>query len=230
MKYILTFSLIFFIFSACNKDNENTKNNLPKADFSVVPQRAEVGDEITFDAGIVSDKEDALEELQVTWSWEGNNDFIPYTFEKVISHNYLTKGIYFPKLVVKDTYSLTDTAKQMVVIVSDVTNLSPTAPVQITPPEWQTWMNQTIDFEWYASNDPENDSLTYDLWIGMSLKTMTLRRSNITSSFIKLGQRAYKTTETGFLLNHDYYWQVAAKDSNGNYSLSWIWKFTTKPG
>lgn len=230
MKHLFKICLILIVLSACNKDNENTQNNLPNADFSIVPQRAEVGDEVIFDAHIVSDKEDPIEDLQVAWSWEGNNNFTDYSFEKTASYSYTSKGIHFPKVVVKDTYSLTDTAKHMVIIVTDLSNEPPAAPIQITPPEWQTWMEQTVDFEWYASDDPENDSLSYDLWIGRSIETMTLRRANITESFIKLGQRAYKSTETGFLLNHDYYWQVAAKDPNGNYSLSWIWKFTTKPG
>lgn len=202
---------------------------MPRAAFSVIPIRAEAGDTIHFDAGIVTDNEDPLERLEVQWDWEGDLGFTPYTVNKTATHQYPAEGVYFPKLRVKDTQSLTDTTKNIVVIVYDLDNLPPQMPIQVFPPEWQTWVNPEIYFRWKAGTDPEGDSLLFDLWVGTAINDLRLIRSDISAFNIVEGERIYESTESGFRYNQDYYWQVAAKDPNGNYTLGRIWKFTTQP-
>lgn len=229
MNRFTLFLISLSIFFSCSKEDNNSQNHLPRAAFSVIPVRAEAGDIINFDAGIVTDNEDPLEQLQVQWDWEGNQVYTPYSFTKTATHQYATEGVYFPKVRVKDTKSLTDTTKNMVVIVYDLNNLPPEIPIQIFPPEWQTWVNPDIYFRWKAGPDPENDSLLFDLWVGTAINDLRLIRSDISTFNMVEGERIYESTESGFRYNQDYYWQVAAKDPNGNYTVGRIWKFTTQP-
>lgn len=226
----LTFILIALtIIYGCTKEESNSQNHLPRAAFSVIPQRAEAGDTIYFDAGIVTDVEDPLEKLQVQWLWSQGLTYTPYSYEKTAIHTYSSRGVYFPQVRVMDSKTLTDTTKKMVVIVDDLDNLPPTIPGLVWPPEWQTWVEPTITFKWVSGTDPENDPLKFDLWIGRSINDLRLVASDLETFTMVEGERLYEYTETGFLLNQDYYWQVAAKDPNGNYVPGWIWKFTTKP-
>lgn len=229
MKNICLIIIGLGLIYGCSKENTNDQNHLPRAAFSVIPQRAEAGDTVYFDAGIVTDNEDPLENLQVQWAWDAGMPYTPYTFEKTAEHTYSTEGVYFPKVRVKDTYSLTDTTKKMVVIVHDLTNLPPDIPGLVWPAEWQTWVDPVIIFKWKGSTDPENDPLLYDLWVGRSINDLRLIKSDIDTYNTVGDEKIYETTESGFLLNQDYYWQVAAKDPNGNYVPGWIWKFTTRP-
>ncbi len=225
--------LILFLFLAaiigCKKDNTNTQNHLPTAAFSVIPERAEPGDTILFDANIVTDKEDPVENLQVQWSWYGDYNYTPYSSVKTAKYSYDTVGVYFPQLRVIDTYDLTDTLNGMVVIVHDLNNLPPTIPVQLFPPEWQEWVELTQTFKWKEGTDPENDVMSFDLWLGKSKNTMRIVKSDITTFNMVDGEKIYETTVSGMSPGQDYYWQVAAKDPNGNYTRGWIWKFVTRP-
>lgn len=229
MNKIALIITIIIIFSGCGKDDDNTKNHVPIASFSISPLRAEANDPIQFDASSVSDTEDPTESLEVQWSWAGNDNFTSYSTEKTAVHSYATEGVYLPKLRVRDTQALTDSIHSMVVIVYDLNNLPPAIPILVSPPEWQTWMDPTIIFRWKAGIDPEGDSLSFDLWIGRSHATMSLHRPDIDYYTMIAGEKVYETTESGFQFDKDYYWQVAAKDPNGNYTLGHIWKFTTRP-
>lgn len=227
-KFALIIAIIIF-FSGCGKNDENTQNHIPSAAFSISPLRAEANVPINFDASSVSDTEDPTESLEVKWSWTGNSDFTTYTTEKTAVHSYTAEGIYFPELVVQDTETMTDTTHRMVVIVYDIDNMPPSIPLLVSPPEWQTWMEPTIIFKWESGIDPEGDSLSFDLWIGQSIATMKIHRADIDYYTMIADEKVFETTESGFQFDQDYYWQVAAKDQNGNYTLGHTWKFTTRP-
>lgn len=218
------------LFSSCLKDDDdNTKNHLPHAVFALSPLRAEINTPVQFDAGAVADVEDPSESLEVQWSFAGNNEYTTYTTAKTAVHTYTNIGFYLPKLRVRDLQGLVDSTHNMVVIVNDLANMPPTIPLLVSPPEWQTWMEPTIIFKWRSGTDPEDDSLSFDLWIGQSLATMKLFRSDIDYFTMIGGEKVYETTESGFQYEQDYYWQVGAKDPNGNYTLGHTWKFTTRP-
>ncbi len=224
------FLLLLAAVIGCKKENTNTQNHLPTAAFSVIPERAEAGDTILFDANIVTDKEDPASDLMVQWSWNGDHNYTPYTLEKTAQHTYTQEGVYFPQLKVIDTYNLTDTLNGMVVIVYDLNNLPPSIPIQVSPLEWQDWVEPSLTFKWKAGPDPEDDPLSFDLWLGKSKNTMRIVASDVTTFNLVEGEPVYETNISGLFLGQDYYWQVAAKDPNGNYTRGWIWKFVTKPG
>lgn len=229
MNRIISIFLLLAIIASCSKENSNTKNHLPKAAFSVVPHRAEAGDTILFDAGIVTDKEDKAQDLEVQWSWIGNQVFTEYTTIKQAKHAYSSEGVYFPKLRVRDTNGMTDTISGLVVIVHDMSNLPPDKPILIFPPEWQEWVSTSITFKWKEGVDPEDDIQSFDLWVGKSINGLILMRANIQDFTIVGTEKIYETTLSGFALRQDYYWMVAAKDANGNFTRSDVWKFVTRP-
>ncbi len=92
-------------------------NTPPVADFSINPTSGLVGQTITFDATLCSDKEDSLDLLEVRWDW--NNDNIYETLwssTKVYTNTYAEAGTYIIKVQVRDREGLTDTRVKSIVI------------------------------------------------------------------------------------------------------------------
>ncbi len=131
-------------------------------------------------------------------------------------------------MLVCDTKGMKDSVRHMIVVVSDLSNLPPSMPTYITPPNWQSWMEPEVIFKWTCS-DPENDSLTFDLWTGRSTEAMLPATTGITEFNMEDGQKVFQTTYAGFELKKTYYWQIFAKDVAGNYTAGPVWRFTTRP-
>ena len=96
------------------------------------------------------------------------------------------------------------------------TNLPPTAPVNFYPVHLATDMSTAVTLQWSAS-DPENAPLTYDVYFGTS-PTPPLVKSNNALPFYDVSNLLHAT---------NYYWQVLARDIDGNTAISPVWKFTT---
>ncbi|MHC1775105.1 MAG: hypothetical protein AB9834_06770 [Lentimicrobium sp.] len=227
--YVLFLISILVIVTSCEIDGTNTQNHLPVADYVVSPLRGDVNTVFDFNASTVSDLEDPVSLLEIRWDWNKDNVYdTEFSTEKVTTYQYNAVGVYFPMIEVRDTQGMTDTIKQMIVVVSDLSNQPPDIPFYITPPEWQDWMDETVIFKWTCT-DPENDPLTYDIWIGKSRTSLSLKQSGITTFNTVDGVPQYETTLSGFNYNTDYYWQIGAKDIAGNYTVGLISKFTTRP-
>ncbi len=225
--YCLILALLPFY--GCKKDGENIKNHLPKADFEVDPGRGDVNTVFNFDASSVSDVEDPTSALEIRWDWNRDKIFdTEFSTNKTASHQYGQVGIYRPLVEVRDSKGMTDTLKQLIVVVSDLTNRPPDIPLYITPPEWQDWMDVSVVFKWTCT-DPDGDALTYDIWTGRSRTSLELRQSNITDFNLVDNVPQYETTLSGFLYDTDYYWQIGARDVAGNYTVGMISKFSTRP-
>lgn len=228
---IFTGMVVFLLLVAggCKKEGKNTENHLPLADFTVAPTRGNLNTVFDFDASSVSDNEDPVSNLEVRWDWTHNKSYdTDYSTTKTASYQYGSVGVYFPMLEVRDTHGMTDTIKKMVVVVNDLSNMPPDIPEYITPPEWQTWMDSTIDFKWTCT-DPENDPLSFDIWIGQSRTSLAIARSGITTYNLVDGVKVFEVTLNGFAFDRDYFWQIGAKDTAGNYTVGIISKFTTRP-
>ena len=220
---------LFLIFISCQKENTNSENHLPKAVFSTNPERAEPSQEILFDANESFDNEDPLNALEVAWSWTENGSFSPYSFEKTAINSYDQVGIYFPRMVIRDTYPLTDTAKMMVVIVNDLNNFPPKEPRLSQPPVNTVGIRSPVHLSWYTLGDPENDPLTFDIWLGQSLDHMKKIKSGIIEYTMIQDTLHYNDTIEVMGGDKTYYWKVAAKDPNGNYVFSSFQVFFTDP-
>ncbi|MBL7904493.1 MAG: PKD domain-containing protein [Bacteroidales bacterium] len=216
-------------FYGCKKDGENIKNHLPKADFEVDPGRGDVNTVFNFDASSVTDVEDPTSALEIRWDWNRDKIFdTEFSTNKTASHQYSQVGIYRPLVEVRDSKGMTDTLKQLIVVVSDLSNRPPEIPLYITPPEWQDWMDVSVIFKWTCT-DPDGDPLTYDIWIGRSRTSLELRQSGITDFNLVDNVPQFETTVSGFSYDTDYYWQIGARDVAGNYTVGLISKFSTRP-
>jgi hypothetical protein len=225
---LIAFATMFLI--SCEKDNSNSENHLPKATFITNPSIAGVNQQILFDASAVTDNEDPSDALQVCWSFIEDESFTPFSTSKTATHSYDQVGVYFPRLVVRDTYPLTDTTTAMVVIVYDVNNKPPDIATIITPPNFEDYMKPTVIFGWKTKGDPEDDSLSFDIWVGRSIPSMAIIKSGIVDYYYDSNHfKNYYDTISGFQNDQSYYWKVAAKDPNGNYVFSETQIFYTEP-
>lgn len=215
--------------AACGKDEQNTTNHLPVASYTVNTYRGDVNTVFQFDASLVSDLEDPTEMLEIRWDMNNNGVYdTEFSTTKFITHQYSQSGLYFPVMQVRDTKGMTDSILKMVVVVTDLNNQPPDKPIYLTPPDWQTWMEPTVVFKWTCT-DPENDPLTFDLWIGRSIESMQPAQTGITTFEIIDQTTVFVTTLSGFGFDQNFYWQVFARDIAGNYTPGYIWRFTTRP-
>ncbi len=94
--------------------NPNTK---PTADFQITPLTGTPETMFEFDASICFDLEDNIEQLEVRWDWDNDNNFdTAYTTEKVIKRTFSVPGTYIIKVQVRDSGGLTDTKARLVTI------------------------------------------------------------------------------------------------------------------
>ncbi|RLF30389.1 MAG: hypothetical protein DRN07_08675, partial [Thermoplasmata archaeon] len=98
-----------------------------------------------------------------------------------------------------------------------VANSSPDVPTNPSPEDGQATVAVTVDLSWVCS-DPDNDSLTYDIYFGISSPPSKVA-SNISSAMYNPGTLDYGTT---------YYWRVVAWDEHGAKTPGPTWSFTTK--
>ena len=106
---------------------------------------------------------------------------------------------------IQDPNGATATAKVRITILP--VNDPPTAPVLLLPVSGDTLnSNQTINFVWNASSDPENNPLSYALRIwGNSLDTTIAGLNDTTLAF---------NNPNAFQQNNSYQWQITTSDGN----------------
>lgn len=101
-----------------------------------------------------------------------------------------------------------------------VNNTAPTTPTLSYPTNNLVCISNTINFEWNAATDAQNDAITYQLQVATdNAFTQNLNSSNATTLSKQL------TLNKGKL----YYWRVKATDSkNTSSSYSTIYNFYTE--
>ncbi|WP_258367509.1 SUMF1/EgtB/PvdO family nonheme iron enzyme [Mesotoga sp. TolDC] len=97
-------------------------------------------------------------------------------------------------------------------------NEAPKAPSNPSP--LNGWINQltSVSLSWQC-NDPDGDSITYDVYFGTGSNPSTKISSNQTDNKLNKSNLSQGTT---------YYWKVVAKDSKGATTEGPIWRFTTR--
>lgn len=225
-----SYTMMFLCIAGCVKDEGNSLNHLPVAKFEVDSYRGDVNTVFYFDAGMVSDEEDPVEQLEIRWDWTNNGVYdTEYSTTKTATHQYTQAGQYFPLLKVRDTKGMVDSITKMVVVVRDLDNQPPNKPKYISPDDWQTWIDPTHIFKW-SCTDPDDDELMFDVWLGTRATRLTLFSKDIeTNKIIENGKATYTATFKNLALNQDYFWRIYAHDEAGNYTGGDIWKFTTRP-
>jgi PKD repeat protein len=205
---------------ACKKNSGNTENAMPTAVFSADTTRGDTSTVFLFDASHSTDREDPVSALLAAWNFGDNNTgFTALSAQKTITHVYKYMGVYTAKLVVMDSQGLSDTVEQMIVIVSNILNRPPGKPVYTSPDNYSTLIPSSVKLSWLCT-DPENDPLTYDVFLGYDPTILYRIKSGITAS---------EFTVTSLDKGSNYFWQIAAHDPNGNYVPGDVWRFSTAP-
>jgi len=101
--------------------------------------------------------------------------------------------------------------------VADTTvNHPPNIPSNPLPPTGATDVETNPQLAWQCS-DQDGDSLTYNLYFGISLDLFLLE-SGLTQEYYNSGQLEERTT---------YYWKIVAKDIHNDTTAGPIWHFST---
>ena len=135
----------------------------------------------------------------------------------VAANTYTTSitkgGLYFWQVVTTDAFNITTKSP----VWSFDVNSNPDVPGTPVPALNATNVSCNPTIGWDAS-DPEDDELTYDLYLGKT-GTPTVAASGLTDA-------SYDVVTT-LTANTDYFWKVVVHDPYGGTSESPIWKFTT---
>ncbi|MDO8588605.1 MAG: thrombospondin type 3 repeat-containing protein [Armatimonadota bacterium] len=100
-----------------------------------------------------------------------------------------------------------------------VENLAPSPPQYLSPANIATGVTNHPTFEWTASTDPpENDVMTYDLYLG---------KTSLPLVIVKSDTMATSASVSGLEGTTQYFWKVVAKDANGGMTDGPVWSFTT---
>ncbi|MDP8209145.1 MAG: hypothetical protein P9L92_20955 [Candidatus Electryonea clarkiae] len=99
---------------------------------------------------------------------------------------------------------------------TSIQNLSPETPCEPNPVNYADAEPIMLSLRWQCS-DPEDDSLTYDLYFGLE-NQLTLIISKFSENSYQLDELAFEAT---------YSWKVVAYDTEGNSIEGPAWKFTT---
>ena len=99
-------------------------------------------------------------------------------------------------------------------------NKAPSTPTQSTPTNNQLCIDNTVQFQWNASTDPEGNAITYELQIATNNQfTQNLQTKTSSST----------STAVTFIKGVAYYWRIKAKDNkNASSSYSSIYNFYTE--
>jgi hypothetical protein len=98
-----------------------------------------------------------------------------------------------------------------------LTNQPPDKPINPTPANNETNVSNATTLGWSDCSDPENDPVTYDIYLGTTSAPVLVKSNNLINSF----------TPGTLLPNTKYYWKVVAKDDKYSSTSSIIWNFTT---
>ncbi|MBI3195418.1 MAG: SUMF1/EgtB/PvdO family nonheme iron enzyme [Ignavibacteriae bacterium] len=97
------------------------------------------------------------------------------------------------------------------------TNNPPNQPSNPIPSDSETNVTTSPTLRW-SCNDPDGDTLTYDVYFGTDHPPATK---------VSSGQSDTSFNCSILDTNRTYYWNIIAKDSNGDSTISVIWSFTT---
>jgi hypothetical protein len=161
----------------------------------------------TPDMYLIKTNENGLEEWSDIIDNEGKEDVANYGIET-------TDGGY---LVVGNTGVYQDELVDIWVIKFQGTNTPPFEPANPSPADTSNNVPIESDLSW-TGGDPDNDSVTYDLYFGTN-PSPPLLAENLAETSFDPGTLSYFTT---------YYWMVRATDSLGAFTDGPIWSFTTE--
>lgn len=203
--------VVLVVFSSCKKDNTT-----PVADFLISPEEGNTATIFTLDAGLSHDNEDKTTDLEIRWDW--NNDNIAdtgWSFEKIVRVSYSIASEYIITLDVRDKSGLIGTLSKNLIV--NNYNKPPEIPQYVRPGFNSNDNDIVLMLEWLCY-DYENNSLTYDVYLGADTDPRLLEAD---------WPDKYYQTDT-LLSGTNYYWKIVARDDYGKKTEGPLWFFITK--
>ena len=146
----------------------------PTASFTITPATGSIDTVFTFDASACSDNEDPVDELQVTWDWEGDGSWdTEYSTEKIATHRYNMPGTYAVNLRVKDTSGLTFTTEQTLTVLPSSEENVPITDIdgnvyQTVRIGNQVWTAENLKVTHFRNGDPIPNVTDSTEWNGLT--------------------------------------------------------------
>ena len=133
-----------------------------------------------------------------------------------VSSSLTENTTYYWKVIAIDEQG-NETTSEVRQFATFLNNQPPTSPI-LSSPNNNADVSTTPTLSWQASTDPEQEDITYDVYLGTS--------STPTNS-VSTGQTQTRYVVTTPLnLNTTYYWRIVAKDGTGNETTSEVRQFT----
>lgn len=193
----------------------NWSNRPPVAALHITPESGFLQDIFRMDASAVSDAEDKNAVLQVRFDFEGDGTWdTEYSTTKVIGHQYTVAGTYPVKVEVKDSGGATD--EETVSLTVGGTNQSPEIPKDPVPANAGSNISTQVVLAWTCI-DPDNDSLSFDLYFGES-ENPPLFAGDVSGAQYAMAPLAFDKT---------YYWKIVASDAYQHEVTGPVWSFST---
>jgi len=211
--------LVSFLVIACSDpipEDQNSSPNIEILNYS--PTTVYTDDTINLNCIATDEDGDALSYL---WS-SGSGSFPAGSNGSSVQWIAPDEGsVYTISISVSDGKDVT--TDDMVIEVLDQesgTNQAPTIPASPYPSNNSSNVGLDTYLNW-TSNDPEQDSIKYDLYFGES-SDPPLVKSEV------INQYSYPDNHEILDLGSTYYWKIVAVDENGNSTEGPVWSFTTK--
>ncbi|MBI5325845.1 MAG: carboxypeptidase-like regulatory domain-containing protein, partial [Ignavibacteriae bacterium] len=171
-------------------------------------------------------------EVQLEWSCtDPDNDNLTYdilmdtivvvgkliyqniTPNKVVVKNLISGKTYYWKIIAKDKSDLSSESNIYSFIV--IINHNPNEPVLLSPVDGAIISKTYSQLNW-SCYDPDNDNLTFDVYLDTNIFVEKIINTNITQTRI---------TVNNLISGKTYYWKIIAKDNSGASSESDIYSF-----
>ncbi|HWR27639.1 MAG TPA: PKD domain-containing protein, partial [Candidatus Thermoplasmatota archaeon] len=185
----------------------SVSNAPPAANFSFEPINPTTQETVFFNSTSY-DSDGVLSNY--TWDFVDGN----FSYEQKTTHMYSDNGTYLITLNVTDNDGDTDTIQKTIQVSP---NYPPNTPNDPSPTNDASNIPLFSTLSW-TSGDPNMDSLTYDVYFGMTSPPDKVK-SNQSDTTYDPGTMNFTIT---------YYWKVVAWDTHGVNATSPTWHFTTR--
>jgi PKD repeat protein len=150
----------------------------------------------------------------ISWWWDFGDNI--YSDLKDPTHCFYYDGTYNVTLTITDNYGVSNTSQKTIIVFTQP-NQPPNVPTNPVPTNGETDVSIIVTLSWIGG-DPDNDTVTYDVYFGTTSPPSKVL-NNLSISSYEFGPLLYGMT---------YYWKVVAWDIHGLYTTGPIWHFTTR--